>query len=341
MKYFVCLIFSIWFLFSCESTDELSALPNQELTLEVEEYYENDNPFEHRNYLNDDIHNKAASLGRLLFYDSRLSKNNSISCANCHKQRSGFADDSQFSAGLENFKTSRNSMALTNNLYQISHFWEGHSGKVEDHILNPISNHIEMGMRSPAELVSKLSEIDDYNRLFDEVYGQEINEEIIRISLGRFVSSIISYNSKFDQGKNINFANFSINELNGKEIFFGKAKCGECHSGDHYAATWRETANIGLDEEYDDPGAGAGNFKIPTLRNIALTSPYMHDGRFETLEEVVNHYTSGVQENLSLDWVLRNDIDLSEVEKRMLVDFLHTLTDYELINNEKFSNPFK
>ena len=306
------------------------------------DYFEDEIPFSgpgsHTISLDND---QIAALGRILFYDNRLSLNNSISCAHCHQQKNGFSDNVRFSRGLENYETSRNSMTLVNNAFQRRHFWEGHSGLMEDHILDPISNHIEMGMRSTEDLVYKLSVTDDYIRLFEEVYDEEVSEDLVHESLSTFVASLISYNSKFDKGQEVDFANFTATELAGKDLFFGKAKCGQCHKGDHYTSTWRSTANIGLDLNYKDEGAGDGKFKIPTLRNIELTSPYMHDGRFETLDQVVNHYTSSIQDHPQLDWELRNGIQLSEIEKEQLIDFLLTLTDYEFIAEKKFSNPFR
>src|SRR5690606_22604534 len=146
---------------------------------------------------------------------------------------------------------------------------------LDQHILDPISNHIEMGMRSLDDLVHKFTGIEDYNRMFIQVYGQDGSEKLIKRSIPSFVASMISYQSKFDKGENVNFTNFTANELAGKELFFGKAKCSQCHQGDHFSSLWETKANIGLDLEYTDQGAGDGKFKIPTLRNIALTGPYM------------------------------------------------------------------
>lgn len=337
---FLSLSLVLIILISCQNSENSAISDNKELTFEELDYFEESIPFNHTRFQEKANHDKIASLGRLLFYDNRLSQNNSISCANCHNQEAGFADRKQFSSGVKNFETSRNSMSLANNAYQISHFWEGHSGKIENHILSPISNHIEMGMRNIEDLVAKLSNIEAYSNLFLEVYDQEISEELIEESLATFVASLISYQSKFDKGKEVDFTNFTANELAGKDLFFGKANCAQCHKGDHYTASWRRSANIGLDLEYQDNGSGDGHFKIPTLRNIALTAPYMHDGRFETLEEVVDHYVTGVKDHPNLDWALQSKIDLDDQEKDMLIDFLHTLTDYEMIADVKFSNPF-
>ncbi len=336
----VTLVALLIFFWGCQSGNDLENTINPELTLEEFDYFEADSPFSKTSYSNHINHDQIASLGRILFYDPRLSQNNSIACANCHQQRKGFSDNKQFSNGLKNYQTKRNSMTLVNNAYQISHFWEGHPGKLDHHILNPISNHIEMGMRSIDDLVEKLSKIEDYRKLFDQVYDSHITEDLLREAISTFVAAIISYNSKFDKGKEVEFTNFTSSELNGMELFFGKAKCSKCHTGDHYSSSWRRSTNIGLDMVYNDKGAGNGQFKVPSLRNIALTSPYMHDGRFESLEEVVEHYTESIQNHPKLDWALRDKIPLTEHEKTQLIQFLHTLTDYQIISDNKFSNPF-
>jgi len=344
MKFSYALFLLAFFTIACQSNKLDETIFGEELSLGEFDYFEESIPFSKNQYQSLENHDQMAALGRLLFYDVRLSKNNSIACASCHKQGEGFAENKRFSSGLENYQTKRNSMTLVNNVYQISHFWEGHSGKMSDHILNPVSNHIEMGMRSVDDLAEKLSTIDAYNDLFVEVYGDfggaDITESNINQALSAFVASIISHNSKFDKGEENNFMNFSASEHNGKELFFGKARCGSCHKGDHFAASWRRSTNIGLDLVYEDDGAADGHFKVPSLRNIELTSPYMHDGRFETLEEVVDHYTEGVQNHPQLDWILGSDISLEDHEKADLVEFLKTLTDYSIITDEKFSNPF-
>lgn len=339
IKFFLfCFVFV---LVACQKDSESENISDFELVLEDFDYFEEAIPYNKTIYSIESNHDQIAALGRILFYDTRLSQNNSISCANCHNQAKGFVDGEQFSSGLKNYKTKRNAMALVNNAYQVSHFWEGERGQLHDHILSPISNHIEMGMRNVDELVDKLSGIAEYRELFDQVFEQEINDSLINTSLSVFVASIVSYNSKFDKGKDNNYVNFTIAESKGKDLFFGKAQCSNCHGGDHYAASWRKNTNIGLDLVYEDQGAENGKFKVPSLRNIELTSPYMHDGRFQTLEEVVDHYADGIKEHPKLDWALKQSIDLNEEEKAQLVEFLHTLTDYQLITDKKFSNPFK
>lgn len=332
-------LFILLFLVAC-NIDNVRVDERPFPVFEVIDFLEDDIPFS--SAISWDINfDKKATLGRILFYDKQLSLNNSISCGNCHIQKKGFCDDVKLSTGLFNEKTKRNSMALVNNAYQRKNFWEGHAGRLEEHILSPISNHIEMGMASPEALADKLNKIDDYTELFSDVYNSEASELNIQESLTAFVSSLVSYNSKFDQGKDLGFSNYSLSEKAGKNIFFGKAKCAHCHKGDHFVSTWRLTANIGLETNYEDQGSGNGKFKVPSLRNVELTGPYMHDGRFDTLEEVIEHYSSGVKDHPQLDWTLESGgIGLNDLEKSDLLAFLKTLTDYEFINDPRFSDPF-
>ncbi len=310
--------------------------------LEIEDYFESEIPFFLNHELRKDSTDLKASLGRILFYDRRLSYNNSISCGSCHKQSLAFSDGRQFSDGLYNIPTKRNSMSLVNTRFHTASFWEGFTGPLEDHILSPITNHIEMGMRSTDEMVDRLKEIPEYQEIFNSVFDSGINAENVGNAMNTFVSALISYNAKIDIGEEMNFTNFNTAELRGKDLFFGKAKCDNCHRpNNHYSSSWRKNTNIGLDTVYADKGAGNGKFKVPSLRNVELTSPYMHDGRFNTLEEVVEHYSTGIKPHLHLDWILQGDhINLSEQEKSDLVEFLKTFTDESFVSDARFSDPF-
>jgi cytochrome c peroxidase len=353
-KTLVILVIGFVTLIRC-SVDDSSEV--NQFVFEVPDYFQIEQPETSNTFerLDDEFFlpraDTVAALGRVLFYDKRLSKNNSISCESCHIQRKAFCDNEQFSMGLQNGLTPRNSMSLINSIYQRRFFWEGEREQFSAAssqafgwpipVLNPVSNHIEMGMDDTAELVEKLSEIELYQDLFGKLYGGVINENNISQALQVFLQSIISKNSRYDEALE-NPNTFTYKEKLGQELFNGKALCIDCHKGDSFISTWRNTANIGLDEEYVDQGAGDGHFKVPTLRNIALTGPYMHDGRFETLEEVVNHYTDGIQEHPQLDWSLDNqDINLDSEEKEALIAFLNTLTDYSLLTDDRFSNPFR
>ena len=303
-------------------------------------------------------HNEKALLGRVLFYDNRMSKNNSISCASCHKQQLAFSDDASLSFGFGGKQTIRNSMSITNPMLNSSFFWDSRSRSLEDLALRPVFDHVEMGMDSREELIAKISAESYYDELFEEAYGSDrITESRISEALAAFVSSMFSGDSKFDEGLDQNFENYSELEKHGMALFFNeKTQCASCHNGINFASPqgfsssnpYRRTdgtTNIGLDLVYEDPGFADGKFKIPSLRNIALTSPYMHDGRFETLREVIDHYDHGIQAHEDLDPKLHNNgepirLNLTELDKDALEAFLVSLTSKSILTDDKFSNPF-
>lgn len=303
------------------------------------------------------ITDHGATLGRVLFYDQRLSINNQIACANCHLQEFAFSDGgNQYSEGFEGVFTTRNSMSLTNMGYGFSFFWDGRVVGLENQVLQPIEHPEEMGQPLDS-LVSELNETDFYPALFENAFGsQEINTNRIRASLAQYLRSIFSYRSKYDEGLTNGFVNFTEQEELGRALFFnGQTSCNQCHSTASFAIG--NISNNGLDLDYEDKGLGAvtgnpadnGKFVPPTLRNIELTGPYMHDGRFETLEEVVNHYSNQVVAHPNLGDQLATNLmiggtpkvhDFTDEEVAGLVAFLKTLTDWELIQDEQFSNPF-
>ncbi len=290
------------------------------------------------------INNEEATLGRVLFYDSHLSKNNSTSCGSCHEQHKAFADGKQFSEGLNGRTTSRNSMSIANAYFQNRYFWDMRADNLEEQVMMPIENHIEMGIENLESLPEKLASLEYYPALFNMAFGTEtITEDRISKALAGFLKSMISLNSKYDQGIETDFANFSLKEKLGMELFIGKARCNSCHGG-KILSGW-SARNIGLDLNYEDEGVANGAFKVPSLKNIALTGPYMHDGRFNTLLEVVNHYNEGIKNHPNLSWHLKvNDeplrLGLTDLEKEALVAFLETLTDEDYLTDLRFSNPF-
>lgn len=305
----------------------------------------------------------GATLGRVLFYDKILSANNMISCSSCHLQEAGFSDPDQFSTGFEGGLTGRNSMGISNAMYyENGHFfWDERAETLEEQVLMPIQDETEMGL-TLTELISKVEEQPYYPVLFEQVYGDDnVTPDRIAKALAQFVRSIVSYQSKYDIGRaqvndpNQNFPNYSDIENLGKNIFLGgRGDCARCHTSDLFVGD--EARNNGLDAVLTDLGLGDvtgnpndnGKFKVGSLRNIELTAPYMHDGRFATLEEVVEHYDSGIEASATLDNRLqqRNSnaprrLNLSDREKEALVEFLKTLTDNQLITDGKFSSPFK
>ena len=301
--------------------------------------------------------NDAATLGRVLFYDAQLSKNNSIACASCHQQSKAFADGLDVSPGFGGKLTSRNSMSFANLGVNNNFFWDSRQSFIGDLVSEPVTNHIEMGMESMDELIEKLKKISYYPELFEKAYEvPTIDEARFSNAISQFLASISSTETTFDRELENNFDGFSEMEKLGMAIFFSdKAQCASCHSGANFAAddsnsgeyaSTSGTANIGLDLVYEDNGRNDGLFKIPSLRNVALTAPYMHDGRFNTLQEVIEHYNHNVKPHENLDDKLKNggftqQLHLNSLEVDALEAFLMTLTDENMINDPKFSNPFK
>lgn len=311
------------------------------------------------------VTNDGATLGRVLFYDKSLSINNTIACASCHKQANSFAEPVVFSKGFAGGLTTRNSMGLANARYYVDgrFFWDERAITLEDQTLLPIQHPVEMGMTLDS-LEKKLATKDYYKVLFRRAFGDEqTSRDRVSRALAQFVRSMVSYQSKYDAGlvalghpagPQDNLSNFTQQENQGMRLF--QANCaGPCHNTE--LQTMPVARNNGLDLVYTDNGVGAitgrpqdnGKFKSPSLRNIALTAPYMHDGRFNTLAEVVEHYNSGVKNNVNLDQRLRDPnnntlpqrLNLTQVQKDAIVAFLNTLSDNVFITDVKYADPFK
>jgi cytochrome c peroxidase len=300
----------------------------------------------------------GATLGRVLFYDKRLSTNQTVACASCHQQAHGFSDPRRFSVGYDGSTGTRNAMGLNNSRwYQRRHFfWDERANTLEDQVLGPIQNPIEMGMTLDA-LTNRLAQEPFYTNLFAIAFGTPaVDSRRISRALAQFVRSIISVQSKYDTGVSNGFANFTAQENLGRQVFLGQvgnATCAACHGTDNFVPG-PAINNNGLEFPYVDRGLGGitgnppdnGKFKVPSLRNIELTAPYMHDGRFATLEQVVEFYNSGVVDNPNLSPPLRNPngtvrrLNLTTGQKAALVAFLKTLTDTNLARDTKFADPF-
>lgn len=313
----------------------------------------------------------GATLGRVLFYDKALSKNNTVSCGSCHLQEHGFGDPVAFSQGINGQMLTRNTPAIVNLYDEPFLFWDGRASSLEELALKPVRNHREMGLDNMDFLVAKVEKAPYYHDLFQQAFSTtEVTQERIADALAQFVSSMISGSSKYDKVM-AGVEEFTEQEMLGQQVFFGNGRCYNCHLGQDFNERgggfidvmppggspfgWGvPRANIGLDKEYADQGMGEfnpalrGEFKIPSLRNCAKTAPYMHDGRFATLEEVVNHYNEGIQNHPNLapelqDWSVGGParLGMQEHEVAALVSFLKTLTDDEYLRAEKFSDPFK
>ena len=328
---------------------------------------------------NDDV----ATLGRVLFYEKRLSANGTVACSSCHSQASGFSDNEALSLGFNGGHTSRNSMPIANvKFYRNGHFfWDERAETLANQTLEPIQNAVEMGLTlEQAEAILEGDEI--YQYLFQQAYGDSnVTPDRMADALSQFLRSILAYQSRYDAGltaanNNVrqNFSNFSNEENLGKNLFFNpRTQCAACHLANrnngnngngqmnHAIFQPNRTFNNGLDENLVNADNGVGDisgntndngrFKVSSLRNIELTAPYMHDGRFSSLEQVVEHYNSGVQAHPNLDRRLRTGngnngtitprrLNLSQTEKTALVAFLKTLTDTSMLNDVRFSDPF-
>lgn len=310
-----------------------------------------------------EMSNATIELGRVLFYDTRLSINDRVSCGSCHQQNLGFADQLPFSNGFGDRLTARNSSAIINTFEKQGLFWDIRAKNTLELSLMPVFNHIEMGMESDEMMIKKISSAAFYRPMFIKAFGQAVpTRQLISKAISHFVNALFSEDSKFDQGESVNFENLTTLEKMGKDIFQGnRGNCAHCHgigslnqpSSSRYGQPLdntntknpENTANIGLDLKYTDQGFNDGRFRIPSLRNIALTAPYMHDGRFKTLEEVVDHYSKGIKDHPNLDPLFKTAagpvrFNFTETEKIALVAFLKTLTDRSLTTQKRYSDPF-
>lgn len=309
------------------------------------------------------VTNEGATLGRVLFYDKSLSVNNTIACASCHHQSNSFSDVVQFSKGYEGGFTTRNSMSLANARFYNNgtFFWDERAATLEAQTLMPIEHPVEMGMTLDA-LEEKLATKDYYKVLFRQAFGDSVvNRDRISKALAQFIRAMVSYQSRYDEGlvslghppgPNENMPGFSQQENQGLRLY--QQNCGRCHGTE--VQVINTASNNGLDQVYIDNGVGAitgrpqdnGKFKVPSLRNAALTAPYMHDGRFKTLDEVVEHYNSGVKNHPNLDPRLRTpgtnqpqQLALNSQQKAAIVAFINTLTDTKFTSDVRYSDPFK
>ncbi|MEL6658801.1 MAG: cytochrome c peroxidase [Bacteroidota bacterium] len=319
------------------------------------------------------LNDAKATLGRVLFYDTKLSLTQETSCASCHDQALAFSDNKAFSEGINGQFTKRNSLPLASAAnFQASYdtgpsfgrsigfFWDERATTISGQSELTIEDDIEMGMDLD-ELTVRLSNEDYYQILFRKAYGDEVvTKQRILSAIEEFVNAFVSTSSPFDEGMNNagsvhqEFDNFTIQENRGKELFLNN--CASCHASDMSSPIGQSVANNGLDLVYEDKGMGElagetslnGVFKVPFLRNIELTGPYMHDGRFETLEEVIEHYSTGIQDHPNLSPQLKTlaggeprQFFFTEQEKSDLVAFLKTVTDPSFAEDVRYSDPFK
>jgi cytochrome c peroxidase len=303
---------------------------------------------------------EGVTLGRILFYEKKLSLDNSISCASCHAPEASFSDPNQFSFGVNNAQGTRNSMALINMGWEQFFFWDGRKSTLEKQILEPIPNPVEMH-QSWTDAIAKLKSSVNYRNRFFQAFGtSDFDSTHVAKAIAQFLRTLISANSKFDvmykfeNGMPLSAPEVAIKnsvtpeEWAGYDLFksLNGADCFHCHNGPLMQV--QKFSNNGLDAVFTDLGRGAitgnsndnGKFKVPTLRNIALTAPYMHDGRFATLDDVIEHYSTGVHVSPTIDPLMefanQGGVQLDAQQKQLLKAFLLTLTDTEFVTNPNF-----
>ncbi|MEM8891288.1 MAG: cytochrome c peroxidase [Bacteroidota bacterium] len=289
-------------------------------------------------------------LGKALFFDPILSRDGTVACSSCHLPELAFSDPNALSIGIDGNRTVRHSMSLVNLYYASQFFWDGRSPSLEDQAIQPIFDPLEMD-NTEEEVLRRLNTDGEYLRLFKRAFGDTAQMVFVGQALASFERTLISSESKFDQFLATQDTSiFTAPERRGFELYFAErsnarhAECFHCHGGFNLDARAEGIfKNNGLDEFYEDRGLGeitrnprdVGKFKAPTLRNIEHTAPYMHDGRFQTLEEVIDFYASGGQPHVNRDALMLN-ILIDEEDKEDLIAFLKTFSDPNFLSNPDF-----
>lgn len=360
IKYIAVLFVSILFAVACGKDDDQPKEPvthdETPFTLEYGALPAPDLPADNS------LTEQGVQLGRMLFYETMLSKDGTQSCASCHRQPDGFSDSTRFSIGVEMLPGKRQAMPVFNMAWHSNEFfWDGRAHLLRDQSLLPIQDPLEMN-ETLENVIAKLSDTEMYQDQFMRAFGsEEITSEKMSLAMEQFMLSIVSYDSKYDKylaGE----VQLTESEERGRVLFETEynpffpdqsgADCAHCHGGanfenDQYMNNGLDSdaniTDIGREEVTNDPN-DKGKFKVPTLRNVALTAPYMHDGRFQTLEEVIDHYNEGIQESTTTDVTVLNTMDtglfLTEQDKEDLINFLKTLTDDTFVNEPSYKTPF-
>lgn len=298
---------------------------------------------------------EGIALGRKLFFDPILSADNTQACADCHNPENAFTDERQFSIGIDGISGDRNSMPLFNIAWNTKHkfFWDGRAPNLEAQILEPVINPIEMH-NTWENAAASIQTRTDYPELFLQVFATTtIDKTLVSKAIAQFLRTLISAKSKFDRHL-AGQANLTPSEANGLAVFLdeGRGDCFHCH-GNPDSPLWTDNIfhNNGLDEVFTDLGLGGftgdprdfGLFKSPSLRNLVYTAPYMHDGRFATLDDVINHYSEGLVYSETIDPLMKTiaqgGVNLSEEDKVDLKAFLLSLSDPEFISNPDIQDP--
>lgn len=267
-------------------------------------------------------------LGKQLYFDPRMSRDSTVSCASCHDPKKGWSNGERFATGVRNQIGGRSAPTVLNAAYAALQFWDGRAEGLEGQALGPIQNPIEMDMTLD-EVVARLNKIEGYRTAFQRVFGTDVTADGIAKAISSFERTVLSGNAPYDRYQAGDKSALSEEAQRGYHIFFNKARCSSCHSGAAFTDTAFHNIGIGMDHSEPDVGRQAiskllgdrGAFKTPTLRDIARTAPYMHDGRFKALEEVIDYYDRGGTPNPQLDEEIF-PLKLKPEEKKALVTFL-------------------
>lgn len=333
------------FLLACSNDDTSYVAVNKKLSLEVPANFPNVTYNLDANPLTE----KGFELGKKLFYDGNLSANGFISCGFCHEQRFAFTHhEHQFSHGINDLEGTRNAPPIQNAAFMKEFTWDGATSHLDLFPIIPITNEVEMG-ETLTNVMAKLQANQEYQKLFLEAFENgEVNNENFFKALSQFMVMMVSSNSKYDKYiRGEDDISFTEEETYGHQVF--KQKCASCHKTDLFTDdAFRNNglpAYPGINDlgRAEVTGSASDNykFKVPSLRNVEVTKPYMHDGRFGSLKSVLDFYDNGVQDSETLDPILKQNerlgIALSEGEKEALIAFLLTLTDNEYLNDERFA----
>jgi cytochrome c peroxidase len=274
------------------------------------------------------------ALGKLLYFDARLSKDGTIACATCHNPFHGFTDPARTSAGVGRLLGGRNSPTVINRLFSAEQFWDGRAKDLEEQAHGPLTNPVEMAMPSHDEVVSNVKAVKGYAPLFKKAFGDDgIDMPRIARAIAAYERTVVSGNSPYDRYQAGDKDALSVSAVRGMELFNGKANCVRCHAGFNFTDETYQNLGVGMDKPKPDLGryeitkndVDKGAFKTPTLRDVVLTAPYMHDGSEQTLMEVIEFYDRGGIKNPNLSKEIK-PLGLSMQEKLDLVAFLEALT---------------
>lgn len=275
---------------------------------------------------------EKAELGKLLYFDARLSADNTVSCASCHSPKYAFTDGAPVSTGIRGQKGGRSAPTVINRAYSLAQFWDGRAPTLEEQAKGPIANPIEMG-ETHENVVAKLKGIAGYRSLFAQAFGSgEISIDLLAKAIATFERTVLSGNAPYDRYKAGDRKAMTPEQVRGMKVYFDKAKCDQCHEGINFTSNAYHNLGVGMDKPNPDLGryavtkssADRGAFKTPTLRDIARTAPYMHDGSLKTLEEVVDFYDKGGIPNTNLDEKIK-PLKLTVQERKDLVAFMQAL----------------